>query len=1271
MGRFQIRTLGAAGRCTVGGSGESILERNLAALARTSRRTVERVRQAEPRRDIEFIGPTEDGAISAQIGAGAGARALASRRRPLDEARRLAESVDVAGAGCIAVAGFALGHHVAAVARRMQRTGVVVVFEPDVGLLRAVLERVDHSEWLRATNTAVLTDPEDGAEMSRTLAGLEPILALGVSLLEHPPSRERLGESAGRFYAMLTRVVEAVRTNTVTSLLQIQVTLRNLLMNLDHYARWPGIADLKDAAKGKPAIVVSAGPSLRRNIDALKDPRVRERFVIVAVQTVLRPLLAAGIRPHFVTALDYHEISRRFYEGLTAEAVEGITLVVEPKANPAILDAYPGRIRCVGDKVLDQLLGAGLRRERGTLTPGATVAHLAYYLARHMGCDPVVLVGQDLGFTDGQYYSAGAAIHEVWAGELNTFNTLEMLEWERIARMGSHLREATDVLGRPILTDEQMATYLDQFQRDFYADTQKGLSVIDATEGGVRKQYTTVEALRDVVERFCGARGAENGERGSTGGPGTAHPWRPGVHPLHPAADTPAWEPIPKSRVEERVREVRRGVRRVGELSRKAAGVLGEMLAKHSDQRRVNELIGRVEKIREEVTRLQPAFDLVQHLNQAGSFNRLKADRALQLDETLTPLERQKRQIERDLRNVTWLADAADELGKMLDDAAAVLAGRAAKQTREPAAEEEGSRGEEGGREGARPAQSGRPWHPKKKLTALVWVDAAKSGLGVARDLGREFLFGMNPLRMTLRRLAGCDAIEEAVLLTDDPERAMALAGGAIAGTPGLNVRAERVDVAAVEGKRRLIAVGRAWAESCWRGGLGNLSCYDEVFFPEIAAEVMGRLGLDAALFVGGDWCLLDPGLCDRVVRRHLERPREHRLTFAHAPPGIGGCVVARELAEQLARAAAAGAWPAASIGGLLGYLPLSPMMDPIGQSWCVAPEPEVRDSTLRFIPDSESRWSLLRQALGPIGETGVMGMEGAGIARIVREKAQSGLAVAGEAPSHTVLELCTGRLTSGRRAHWERGSVGFVERPVMSPALAERILKELAEGREDAAVTFGGAGDPLRHPEVFALVRRAKEVGIAAVHVRTDLLAERGVLDELLECGADLISVDLMADSREGYKAVMGIDRFEEARGNVEYLLEKRGPLGAGRGPWIVPRMTRCDSVYADVRGFYDRWIIAAGAAVIDPLPLVVPGNRIAPLPRPDRVVRRDQRRRMLILSDGTAPLGERDVHGSGPSAGNVAKEGVAKVWRNLVTMRRETTRKHGADHPRIQMAS
>lgn len=86
---------------------------------------------------------------------------------------------------------------------------------------------------------------------------------------------------------------------------------------------------------------------------------------------MLGTLLARGIKPHFVVAaLDYHEISR-FYEGLAGERVRGVTLVVEPKANPAILEAFPGSIRCVGDSVLDELLGPPLAREMGEIPPGA------------------------------------------------------------------------------------------------------------------------------------------------------------------------------------------------------------------------------------------------------------------------------------------------------------------------------------------------------------------------------------------------------------------------------------------------------------------------------------------------------------------------------------------------------------------------------------------------------------------------------------------------------------------------------------------------------------------------------------------------------------------------------------------------------------------------------------------------------------------------------------------------------------------------------------
>ena len=68
-------------------------------------------------------------------------------------------------------------------------------------------------------------------------------------------------------------------------------------------------------------------------------PQVRANVVVITAQTMLKPLLAYGIKPDFVTALDYHEISKRFYEGLTD--LPDVTLVAEPLVHPTVLDQLP------------------------------------------------------------------------------------------------------------------------------------------------------------------------------------------------------------------------------------------------------------------------------------------------------------------------------------------------------------------------------------------------------------------------------------------------------------------------------------------------------------------------------------------------------------------------------------------------------------------------------------------------------------------------------------------------------------------------------------------------------------------------------------------------------------------------------------------------------------------------------------------------------------------------------------------------------------------
>lgn len=1180
----------------------AVLARNLQALSRSSAETVQAVETALPLREAVFeIAP--DGGLTGALGTGPGARRLASGRRPLEEAARLAGRFEASEAGVAVVLGFGVGHHVRLLAEKLGRAGVVLVYEPDAALLRAVLERVDLSDVFERCNVAVLTRAEPGA-IGAALRGAEVAVSLGAKMLEHGPSGPRLGAGAAAFGEALTTAVRAIRANVVTTLMQTETSLRNGLMNLDFYASAPGIGELSGIAAGRPAVVVSAGPSLARNMRLLAEPGVRDRVVIVAVQTVLRQLLEAGIRPHFVTALDHHEISARFYEGLTARDVEGVTLVVEPKANPAILEAFPGAVRCVHDRMVSSLLGSGFPHDGCELDPGATVAHMAYSLARHMGCDPVVLIGQDLGFTDGQYYAPGAAIHDVWAGELNEFNTIETMEWQRIVRNRGNLHPAIDHLGRRVYTDEQMSAYLVQFVRMFEADAARGLRTIDATEGGVAKRGTEMMTLRAALAATASQGAAAE---------------------LPDTAADAALRRMTSARVAGRLEELHEDVARVEALSREAAGLLREMQGAQADRSRVNGLIGRVQRVGETVRAIRPAYELVQHLNQTGQFKRFRADRLMHLDDSLSPLERQRLEIERDIVNVEWIAEAAGQLGRLLVAGAAAMRGERAKLTRDP--EEHGRADPERGLEALKTRGS-------RRVAVMIAADPERGGLGTRRDLG-EPVGGRSPLRHVLERLARAERVERVVILAQEPERIRAMVGET-ATLGRLRLEIERTNGHPLGERRHGVAAARAFAADCWRGGLCGMTVWDEAFDPATTSPAMERLGIDAAVIVGADWAMLDPALTDAVIDRHLEDPERRRLTFTQAAPGLSPCVLDRSLVDELAaNAGRAGGF--ASVGGLLGYVPTSPVLDPVAKPGCVRVGPELRDLGVRLIADSAWRRELLAEALRTGDRPGVDAV------RAIAWK------LARRGPAHLTVELCPGRRTGGAVAQLR----GDGDRPVMATGEAVRLVEDLAAARPDALLTLGGAGDPLMHPGWREVVRAARGARLAGVHVRTDLQCDTGEALELLDCGADVVSVDLLADAPETYRAMAGPARLERVMENLAAVLEARAGRVGGAMPrvWIVPRITRCDRVYEEIEPFYERWVRMAQAAVIDPLPRAVAGERIAPFPEPRLLRWRRAVGEMQVRSDGRALVRA----GGGKGAADTVRDGLIEAWGRVLSARRQ----------------
>ncbi len=1143
----------------------AVFERNLVALSVRNAALVDRLRRAPALAGLRFEAG-QDGLLSGTLEG----RRLSSPRRGAEEAARLAEGIDPVESAAACVMGFALGHHVRAVQERMGHRSVVICYEPDVSLLRCVLERVDHSAWLALGRCVIATDPDDAAGLTRSLQHAEGLLAVGVKILEHPASKPRLGDGPARFGRTLSEVVRSTRTHVVTTLVHAPVTLRNMLMNADHYVTRAGITALKDACQGFPAVCVAAGPSLHKNLALLGEPGVRDRVVIIAVQTVLKPMLAAGIRPHFVTALDHHEMSGRFYEGVTAEDVRGVRLVAEPKANPAILGAFPGEILCTQDDILDDLIGPDLKRDMGRIKPGATVAHLSYALARHLGCDPVILIGQDLAFTDGQYYSAGAAIHRVWQGELNAERSLEMLEWERIARMRGSLRPVQDQRGRRIYTDEQMATYLAQFEADFQEDTQAGLRVIDATEGGASKRHAETMTLREALDRFA------------------ARP-RPALPDTsRQARDAGAVLP----RLLAHLETVRAQSHRIGHESRAAKRSLAQTLTCLHDARKADALIREVHRIRDVVAKLQPGFRLVEFINQSGVLNRFKADRVIALRGGGDEAAVQRLTIERDIKNVGWIGEAADELGRRVGVAIDALSGKRARVTRDEV-------------ESADAPGRDAPGVTNPEL--FVLCDPDYSGLGARRDLGEPVWRGRDALALTLERVLRCRSVRRVRLLTPEPERTRALVERS-----GLGARViiEGVDRARWRERTRAVGVARAGAADCYRGGIAQTTVFDEQFDPATVLSVMERHGVDACAVVGADWCLTDPALLDAMMERHRAGPERQQIVITQAAPGLGGCVLGREAVASIVKLQDI-ASPLGAIGGVLGYVPVRPQADPIATLLCVKVDPCVRDLGLRAVADSAPGRALVAHAMERLGDR-------TADASATEAAHALGTAKPFRSARTLILELCPGRLASADFGAWKRGGPIPGDRAPIDLKAAHKLIREHAALREDAVLVLDGPGDPLMHPGVLDIIELADESGAACVHLRTDLLHDDIDAVRLAESGLGVLSVDLLATDARTYKQLTGVDRYEAVLERMGAIADARPALAAGLPtPWVLPRITRCDATLEQIESFYDRWTMTLGGAVIDPLPAWT-DDRIQPLPIPSERAARTESEIVRVRCDG-----------------------------------------------------
>ncbi len=549
-----------------------------------------------PADTLPVLEPTRDTSWTTQVVADDGAKIYAhSRYRPLDEAKRLAEAQPESDLPAFLVCGMGLGHHVAALEARFDGPMLVVV-EPEPELIKAALCLHDFHAAIDDQRLVFVVSGER-TEFYEKLSRVSVDLLLGFRVVAPLLARRKHAAFFQGVRQTLLDYVAYEKIQLVTTIKIARVSAENMTLNLRHFVAGYDVDALANRAAGYPAIVVAAGPSLARNIQQLAG--LREHAVIIAVQTVLKTLLAHQAPPHFVTSLDYHVLSSRFF---TDVGDVGAFLVAEPKAHPSVLDTFVGPRALLGHELLQELL-LDAYPQRGRLRAGSTVAHLAFYLAEHLGCDPIIFVGQDLCFPEGLYYAPGMPIEKVWRPEQNRFYTVEMKQWERIVRARGILRRATDIHGRPAYTDDQMHSYAEQFQADFARTNRR---IIHACEGGMPLAGMRVMTLAEATEQYCRRRL-----------PAELSTW-------------PAPEAVPVERIEEALRARFTEVEQVAKIAAETEGILERLAPLVEQPRAFNALVAQLDDRREAMKRMDRTYRFVEGVTSQALLRRHTTDRRLQ-----------------------------------------------------------------------------------------------------------------------------------------------------------------------------------------------------------------------------------------------------------------------------------------------------------------------------------------------------------------------------------------------------------------------------------------------------------------------------------------------------------------------------------------------------------------------------------------------------------------------------------------------------------------
>ncbi len=291
---------------------------------------------------------------------------------------------------------------------------------------------------------------------------------------------------------------KAINENTVRTMLP--KWLKNLQRNKELLESGRGVNEFFKLEGDKlfeniPAIVVSAGPSLDKNIDLLKE--VGNKALIICVDSALKKVMELGVKPHFVVVTDagWGDHEKHCFDDLPM-STKGIVLLMEAMSSRNVIKNWEGDIfwylvppvdgNSLPDVVEAEYTGG---KTLGRLACGGCVSSVGFSFAKGaLGCDPVIMIGLDLGYYDLKMH------HAKGINVPFNKNAQELIK---------------DVYDRNMITDQIFKAYKTWFENmvcgnfnSLFFQPVQG-TFVNATEGGCLTKGFLVQTLDFALKHYC------------------------------------------------------------------------------------------------------------------------------------------------------------------------------------------------------------------------------------------------------------------------------------------------------------------------------------------------------------------------------------------------------------------------------------------------------------------------------------------------------------------------------------------------------------------------------------------------------------------------------------------------------------------------------------------------------------------------------------------------------------------------------------------------